>query len=225
MLSQSSTIPKVRSILFDLDGTIIDSRESIIEALNWVLEKNGISSVHELTGELIGPPLIDTIKKITGLDDDIVLDELMAGFKSRYDFSGYKSGKPFHKIKNVIEQLNDSGYDLYVVTNKRLIPTKKIIKYFSLSAYFKDLYSLDLIPNSPFRSKEEMIRRLLDEHNVERKHAIYVGDRLEDYHAARNNGINCLLVGWGYGVGANELIGHELVNTPDDLMTSIKNVN
>ena len=216
---------KIDSIIFDLDGTIIDSQQSIIDSLKWVLKNAGIDPAVNLTRDLIGPPLLDTLIKISGKSDNRLLGELVYGFKARYDSLGYRGGKPFLGVETAIRQLHHMGYKLYVATNKRLVPTHKIMKYFSLDGYFESVYSIDMRMNSPFKNKSQMIESLIADYNIDSSRAIYIGDRIEDQHAACANNIGCFLVGWGYGAEAGELAGYSLVNNPKELSVRVGQLN
>ena len=215
------TSSKINSIIFDLDGTIVDSQQSIIESLRWALKNSGVRPVMDLTTDLIGPPLIETLKKISGQSDELLLRELVESFKSRYDSVGYKSSRPFSGMESALWQLYNMGYELHIATNKRLIAAQNIIKYFSLDKYFKSLYTIDLNCESPFKNKSKMIEGLVRDQSLNPEHTLYIGDRADDYHSARDNNIGCLLVGWGYGVETNELSGLSLVNTPSELHLKI----
>lgn len=212
---------KINSIIFDLDGTIVDSQQSIIESLKWALKNSGVKPVIGLTRDLIGPPLIETLKKISGQSDELLLRELIDSFKSRYDSIGYKNGRPYPGIESAVKQLFSMGYELHIATNKRLVPAQNILKYFSLDRYFKSLYSIDLKINSPFKNKSEIIRGLVVDHKINQMQTLYVGDRADDYHSASANNMGCLLVGWGYGAETNELSGYSLINTPSELHVKI----
>ena len=219
------SLSKIDSIIFDLDGTIIDSQQSIIDSLKWSLKKAGIDPAVNLTRDLIGPPLVDTLIKISRKSDMRLLGELVDGFKARYDSLGYKGGKPFLGMETAIRQLHHIGYKLYVATNKRLVPTQKIMTHFSLGEYFESVYSIDLRMNSPFKNKSQMIESLIADHNMDPSRTIYVGDRIEDHQAACANNIGCFLVGWGYGAEAGELAGYSLVDNPKDLSVRVGQLN
>jgi phosphoglycolate phosphatase-like HAD superfamily hydrolase len=95
------------------------------------------------------------------------------------------------------------------------------MKYFSLGDYFKSLYSIDLNIGSPFQNKTQMIGGLVMDYKIDPDRALYIGDRVDDYHSAIANNMDCLLVGWGYGTATSELYGHSLVDSPSDLYARI----
>jgi phosphoglycolate phosphatase len=188
-----------RSIIFDLDGTLIDSQESILNAIRAALYESGLEAKIPVTKELIGPPLIDTLSKIIEVKNKLILNAVANKFKLHYDAAGYRNSVVYPGIHHLLERLHNQGYVLYLATNKRLIPTKKIVNYLSWGSFFSAVYSIDLNAEKPFKNKGEMISALLRNELIDPNSAIYIGDRDEDYVAAKENCLPCILVGWGYG--------------------------
>lgn len=188
-----------RSVIFDLDGTLIDSQESILNGIRIALNESGLEAKIPVTKELIGPPLIETLSKITAVKDPLTLNAVANKFKQHYDGTGYRDSVAYGGIQHLLESLDSHGYDLYIATNKRLIPTKKIIDYLSWGSLFRATYSINSNDEKSFKNKGEMISELLRNELIDPKSAIYIGDRDEDFEAAKENGLPCILVDWGYG--------------------------
>jgi phosphoglycolate phosphatase len=214
-----------RSIIFDLDGTLIDSQESILNAIRVALYESGLEAKIPVTKELIGPPLVDTLSKITAIKDKAALHVVENAFKRHYDAIGYRESVPYLGIQHLLESLHNLGYLLYVATNKRHVPTKKIVDHLSWSSLFSALYSIDSSVERPYKNKAEMISALLDNELINLKSAIYIGDRDEDYMAAKENGLPCILVDWGYGETFSEHSGDQfIVSDPIELLNIIQKV-
>jgi len=81
-------------ILFDLDGTLIDSAPSILETFAAILEAKGIEPVFPLDNRIIGPPLRGVLQQLLGDDDSFLIPELSEDFINRYDTNGYKRSVP-----------------------------------------------------------------------------------------------------------------------------------
>jgi len=188
----------IEHIIFDLDGTLIDSSDSIINCFEEILKFNSIQPIIPINKNIIGPPLLETLKKITGISDVILLKKLCDDFKLSYDEVGYKATVVYAGIINALDYLFNSRAFLYIVTNKRIVPTRKIIHYLSWNHYFKGLYSFDAFDPS-FKSKNEVLRKVIDIHTIPIEKAVYVGDREEDEEAASDCGLNFLGVNWGSG--------------------------
>jgi phosphoglycolate phosphatase len=190
---------KIRTVIFDLDGTLVDSAPAILEGLEYAIKKAGINSALPLTSSLVGPPLRDTLLKLIGDEDGINLDDLITDFKNYYDLEGFKKSKPYPGIEKLLMALRGSGIILYLATNKRLIPTQKIVKYFGWENIFNEIYTIDKFANFPFENKALMIQALLKEKAIDPSNGMYVGDREEDRLASTYNKLPSILVAWGYG--------------------------
>jgi phosphoglycolate phosphatase len=214
-----------RSVIFDLDGTLIDSQESILNTIQLALRQVGVSAQIPMTKELVGPPLNEVISKITGISDKSILNEIGAKFKLNYDLLGYKESIVYPGINKFLFNLHSQGFILHIATNKRSIPTKKILEYFSWSQIFSTVYSIDSREGAPFEGKAEMIFALLKGESISSGSAVYVGDRFEDYEAATINDLRCIVVDWGYGFNNNyQDVGMRCVSNIPSLKRAIESM-
>ena len=186
-----------KNIIFDLDGTLVDSSKGIIETFKYILKENQINPIIKIENSLIGPPLIDALRIITGIEDPNILKRLGENFKTRYDSVGYLKTNFYDEVPKLLEKLYFDGHTLYIATNKREFAAKKIVHYFEWEKYFKNIFSLDSF-NPNLRNKEDLIRNIILQENIESKECYFIGDRLSDQAAARNNYIDFYLADWGY---------------------------
>lgn len=191
-------------ILFDLDGTLIDSAPAILAGIAMLLDYRGIKPACNLTKELIGPPLKETLQLVAGSRRDDLLDILIQDFERYYDESGYRNTVEFPGVTHGLRLLRSKGALLYVVTNKRIAPTLKIIRFLNWSGLFQGVYSRDSFFPSAL-DKSEAISITLFRHSIPVKDAVYVGDREEDYGASLMNKIGFVGVEWGYGCWSHDL--------------------
>ncbi len=189
---------KAKSIIFDLDGTLIDSAPSILAGFDHVLKVNGIEPLVPLTSSVIGPPLVPTLKMLGGVNDGAMLLQMAEQFKDFYDIEACLLSRPYDAVDDGLKRLVDIGFDLHIATNKRYLPTRNILKYQGWSNLFSSVYTLDQ-EGASFKSKSEMIERQLKDFGLSADQAVYVGDRSEDMEAAQNNQLNFVGVSWGYG--------------------------
>jgi phosphoglycolate phosphatase len=186
-------------VLFDLDGTLIDSAPSILETFAAILHAKGIEPVSSLDSRIIGPPLREVLEQLLGTDDPLLIQELSGDFINRYDSAGYKRSVPYDGIEAMLGDLKSMNCKLYVVTNKRIVPTRRIIEHLGWSCHFQDrLYSADAF-EPRLTNKAHTIDRVLREHKIPKQEAIYIGDRSEDQEAAEACSLDFLPVNWGYG--------------------------
>lgn len=184
-------------ILFDLDGTLIDSAPGIIAGFSAALLQNGVSPICELSEELIGPPLDETLRIISGISDLVILNKLADSFKEHYDGAGYKKTLLFEGVNDMLHTLHASGYTLHIATNKRLKPTLLILEYFGWSKIFTSTYALDSA-GPRYTNKIEMLSHQLNEQEISPKTAVYVGDSKGDRIASEKNNLHFIQADWGY---------------------------
>lgn len=188
---------KTTSILFDLDGTLIDSAPSILAGYAAVLQQRGIRPKRPLESSLIGPPLIQTMRAVTGIDNEAVLAELAAEFKAHYDSTGYRDTLVYPGVSDTLRRLVKTGVKLFIVTNKRILPTRRIIEHCGWSDLFVGVYAHDAFEPA-LTSKAEVIAAVLDKHGLNANSAAYVGDRSEDAEAASEHLLKFIWASWGY---------------------------
>jgi phosphoglycolate phosphatase len=188
----------IKSIIFDFDGTLIDSAPSILTGFDYVLKANNIEPLIQLTPSIIGPPLIQTLKMLSGVNDEKKLLKIAEQFKEYYDLEACLLGQPYHDVNDGLKKLVQANFELHIATNKRYVPTRNILKHLAWDNYFASVYTLDK-NEIPFKSKSEMINRQVKDCGLSVDRAIYVGDSAEDLEAAKDNQINFFGVSWGYG--------------------------
>lgn len=185
-------------LIFDLDGTLIDSAPSILSSLVMVLDEAGVAARVPLSSSLIGPPLQETLSTLTGAEDPHVIRTYVESFKRHYDDGGYKQTLAYPGIVELLTALHDGGFALHLATNKRHAPTRLILDYFGWSSLFQSVYALDMYdPRLP--GKGALLKCLLEERAFRPADALYIGDKTEDGLAAEQNGLEFFGVQWGYG--------------------------
>ncbi len=186
-------------VIFDLDGTLIDSSQSILESYQAAFEQVGCHLAQPLTRSIVGPPLDETMAMLAGGSDAVTLDALISAFKAHYDTAGYKKADVFHGIVQLLDELLTAGVPMYVATNKRIAPTRNIICHLGWERYFKGVFALDSFA-SRLGDKAHLISRLLETERLTPASALYVGDRDEDALAAERAQVGFERATWGYGV-------------------------
>lgn len=186
------------AVIFDLDGTLIDSAPGIIAAFGAVLAAHQIVPCVPLNDSLIGPPLAETLTRLTGETDGARLVQLTDGFKAAYDGDGVNATMAYPGVDALLEKLVARQQRLFVATNKRIAPTRAIVERLRWSAYFSSLYALDIY-QPRLADKGTLLARLLMEQNLSPATCIYIGDKHEDGHAADSNDIAFVAAHWGYG--------------------------
>lgn len=184
-----------KAILFDLDGTLTDSGEGIMNCAKLALEHYHlpIPSEAELR-TFVGPPLHESFIRFGVPAEEA--DNAVKIYRSRYIPIGKFENHPYEGIREVLEKLKAAGHSLYVATSKPEAMSVEILEHFDMAQYF------DIICGASFdrsrSSKEDVIAYLLSQcGSYDEK--IMVGDTAFDVIGAKAHGIPTIGVSWGYG--------------------------
>lgn len=184
-----------KAILFDLDGTLTDSGEGIINCASLALRHYGIPVPDRETMRVfVGPPLRDTFFKF-GVPED-KLDEAVEVYRSRYIPIGKFENTPYPGIYDLLARLKAEGHKLYVATSKPEQMSMDILNKFELTPYFDLLAGATL--DGSRDHKADVIAYLLQQTGSDME-AIMVGDTVYDVVGAAAHGIPTVGVSWGYG--------------------------
>ncbi|MFT8719383.1 HAD hydrolase-like protein [Acetobacter sp.] len=185
------------SVLFDLDGTIIDSRMGIIATIRQVLEELGHTPdpSHDLSW-VVGPPLRDLIGEILKHYGDDRCEEAMACYRRLYETGGALRAPVFSGMRETISAIQNAGATLYIATSKPKILARSILERTGLLHHFREVYGAR--PDDSGAEKPELIASVLADHQIEKHHAVMIGDRRFDISGAHANNIRALGVAWGY---------------------------
>ena len=187
-----------KAVIFDLDGTLVDSAPGILSSMRAAMEALGAVPALPLTNSLIGPPLTQTLQLLCPAADQQELQDLLFAFKQHYDAVGYKSSLPFAGVNHMLEALHAAGLPKFIATNKRQIPTRKIVAERRWTEYFEAVYSPDsFLPAA--KNKGDMLTHILGVHRLEPSEVVYVGDRADDAQAANQADVHFFHANWGYG--------------------------
>lgn len=205
-----------KAILFDLDGTLTDSGEGIINCATLALNHFGLPVPDRETMRVfVGPPLDETFMKF-GVPADKT-DEAIAVYRSRYTTIGKFENIPYPGVEKMLQALKANGHKLYVATSKPEKMSIEILEHFDLAKYF-DLICGATLDGS--RSKKADIITYLLEKAGGAEQAIMVGDTSYDVIGAKAHGMPAIGVSWGYGKVADmEAAGAAAIaHTMDELL-------
>lgn len=211
---------KIDSILFDLDGTLTESGIGITRCAAYALEKMGLPVPDDLN-VFIGPPLRETFPKYGVKEEDT--DEAIRIFRSRYTTVGKFENKPYEGVEEMLKQLKDEGYHLYVATSKPEPVAIEILDHFGLSGYFDLIAGASL--DASRESKSDVIAYLLKK--IGDHSCVMVGDTEFDAQGAEAHGIPCIWVKYGYGTekSMKKYRVSAIADSPQGIVEALKNEN
>lgn len=185
-------------LIFDLDGTLIDSRPGIHASLKQTIQQTFPHiNVDSLVFQ-IGPQIRDIMRTVLGQLTELQLDSLETRFRSLYDNFGWKEYSVYTGVIETLKTLTSRAKQLYIVTNKPQLPTRQILTEASLHTFFCEVITPDT-HQPKFRNKASMLYFLLDKHKMSLNQTIYVGDSEEDAISAQICGVDFIGVEYGYG--------------------------
>lgn len=184
-----------KTVLFDLDGTLTDSGEGIINCATLALRHFGLPiPPYEDMRTFVGPPLHDSFVRF-GVPADQT-DEAIRVYRSRYIPTGMFENTPYPGIRELLEKLQAEGYTLYVATSKPEEMSVTILEKFDLARYFRRICGASI--DSSRSTKDAVIAYLLESSGA-KADMVMVGDTKYDILGAKTHGIPAIGVGWGYG--------------------------
>lgn len=206
----------MKTICFDLDGTLTDPKTGITRCIQHALKELGAEVVQE-EGLIwcIGPPLLQSFEKLLATKNDAQL--ALTKYRERFSQVGIFENTIYPDIPETLTALKDCGYRLFVATSKPTVYAVRIIEHFNLSSYFDDVCGSEL--DGTRSDKTALLSWVLERHQIDPARATMVGDRSHDIIGAVNNNMNAIGVLYGYGSKA-ELIdagAKTLCHSPQDI--------
>lgn len=205
-------------ILFDLDGTLTDSKPGIIECIAYALEKENVPYTNQILDKMVGPPFRVSMHDFLGLEMPEI-EKLIGIYRGVYEEYGYKNCKVFEGVEQMLSALKNAGKVLGVATSKPIKFTQMIMRDFDLGKYFD--YVAGASSDASKEAKSDVIQGALENLGVKDKSKVLmVGDRLYDIEGAHMQGIDCAAVLYGYGSKEEfeEYKAEYILAAPDDVV-------
>lgn len=205
-----------KAVLFDLDGTLTDSGEGIINCAQYAFQQMGYPvPPREEMGVFIGPPLWGTFEQF-GIPKERT-DEAVKIFRSRYIPIGKFENTPYEGIRELLEALGTQGWERYVATSKPEVTALEILEHFDLARYFDCICGASIENN--LYEKDQVIAYLLEK-TQPGDLRIMVGDTKYDVIGAAAHNIPTIGVSWGYGKVSEMLEAGAIAiaDTPEELL-------
>jgi len=213
-----------KSLLFDLDGTLTDSQEGIINAVKYALDRLSIQACsQDMLVSFIGPPLRETFTQKLGMTNDDA-EKGVKYYREYYIDKGMYESAVYAGIPDLLQHCKDLGFKLFVATAKPEHYAGTIIEHFGLDSFFTDICGTTL--DATRDNKTAVIGYLLHKHRLHIEKTIMIGDREHDVIGAHHHKVLSIAVGYGYGssMELRDCSPSYLVNTVDDLKKLISTI-
>lgn len=211
--------PKRSVLLFDFDGTLVDSAHGILKYLKWAAEDMGYPEIPEKDlNSFLGPPMQLQLSRYY----NIPVEEaqlIVNRYRSKYEVDGVFDAQVYDGIFDLLNTLTAEGYPLAIATSKPERTARTMLNHFDLAKYFVVITGDDHEGSRPSKALvvTEALRRL-QEANVPLENPLMIGDRYHDVDGAKANGLDVAFVRWGYGIPQEAENADYVLDTPADLL-------
>jgi phosphoglycolate phosphatase len=185
-------------LMFDLDGTLTDSRLGITRCIRHALTEARVvvPPIEELT-RYVGPPLPATFATLVGTSDAEQIETTIASCRRRFEELGMFENSLYPGIAETLMAFEETGHEMSVVTAKPRAYAVGILEHFGIAQLFRGVYGPEL--GARDYSKESLIREARIGASAHAGRAVVIGDRAEDVRGAKSNRLGSVAVTWGYG--------------------------
>jgi len=210
------------AVLFDLDGTIVDSAPGITATLAKTFAAMGlpIPAPAELLA-YVGPPILDAFRERAGFDDATARRALEI-YRPLYREHGVYDATVYPGLPAVLQHIHEAGLPLSLATSKPETPAGMVLDHFGLRPWFDELTgaSDDEVRSAKADVVAEALRRLAAR-RADLSHPVMVGDRSHDVHGAAAHGVPTVFVTWGYGAPEEQAGAVSVVDDTAELLRSL----
>jgi len=188
---------KYSLVLFDFDGTLMDTSSGIFDTMKYVMKtlNQKIDNNCDIN-KFIGPPLNICFSEVMGLEEGLV-DQAMDIYRKRYEEKGQFMAEFYDGIIPLLKWLKTSGTKTGIATLKNKVLAESMANYFDMMGYMDGVFGMKY--NSEKESKAQIIRYALDYFKIDPKDAVLIGDTLLDFYGAREVGLDFIGAGFGFG--------------------------
>ena len=187
----------IRSILFDLDGTLTDPKVGITTCIRHAMDSLALGTTEQSLNWCIGPPLVDSFAVLFDSQDPLLLNEALLLYRERFSSIGLYENELYPDVAEGLAQLTNAGYQLYLATSKPHIYARRILEHFEIDQYFIAIHGSEL--SGARTDKAELIAYIVEQAQLDPQHCVMIGDRQFDIIGAKQNSICSIGVSYGYG--------------------------
>ena len=216
---------KINTVIFDMDGTVLDTLDDLADSVNYVLVKNGMPARRKEEYRLFfGNGIRYAIRCAVPPDcPDDVIDGMLPVFREYYNRHCLDRTRPYSGIPELMKELKKQGYKMAIVSNKIDSAVKELNDRF-----FSEYVSIAVGEKPGIRRKPapDTVLAALEELNASGEEAVYIGDSEVDLQTAGNAGLPCIAVLWGFR--DKKLLEENgaavFADTPEDILSILESL-
>ncbi len=190
---------RYKAVIFDLDGTLLDTIKDIADSFNHVLEKHNYATFAE-----------EDYKYFVGMGIDILVQKIIAAsnlpatdfevlkkeYYNTYNANQANNTKPYHGITSLLKQLNDKNISINVLSNKPHSQALSVVKHYFPDIKFEYIYGKKT--DFPIKPDPKSVNEIIGSLKLEHSEILYIGDTVTDMETAKNAGLTSVGVLWGF---------------------------
>jgi phosphoglycolate phosphatase len=190
-------LKNIQNLIFDLDGTLVDSSQTISASVEFAVSGVGVNSIERTAiKSLIGASLLDIFRKEYGMTDGQAQTAIDL-YRKHYDSLDQAGTFVYDNIPDVLPRLQTAGYRLFIATVKPTRVAEKVLSDLGLRSWFNGVAGSSM--DSKRRDKSSIISHALKKFDLDPLRSMMIGDRKQDITGARENGLRALAVTYGFG--------------------------
>ncbi len=215
-------IMKYKTLIFDLDGTLLNTLDDLASSVNYAMRKCGfcertLDEVRRFIGNGVEVLIRRAVPEGTTEEE---YKETLAVFKEHYKRNSRNKTAPYDGITELLAKLKQNGYNLAIVSNKVDFAVKDL-----RDEFFDGLIDVAIGDSDATRTKPEpdMVYKAIEELGADRNECVYIGDTDVDIETAKNSDMDCISVSWGFRSRA-ELEGYGaqmIADTTEDILSFV----
>ena len=211
----------MKAAIFDLDGTLVNSLEDLMDSTNYAMSKVGVEQINiEQTRQYVGNGADMLVKRALGNENQYKFEEAISIFKEYYKNNMCNKTKPYKNILETLDILNQKGYVCCVVSNKPDFATKDMVKKL-FGNRIKTVIGADTTKR-PKKPAPDGVFLALDSLNISRKNAVYIGDSEVDVATGKNADLPVIGVLWGFRTIADLKGADIIINSPTEIVNAVE---
>lgn len=210
---------RIKGVIFDLDGTLIDSKKDILGAFHYAFNKlNKEKPEDEKLIHTIGSKLEECFLPFLG-NDEVLLKNAANLFREYYEEKYLEKTRPFDNIDEMLKSCAKE-YKLAITTMKKGNYARKIIEAFNWKNYFESVVGAE--EGLKAKPNPDMLLKAVCDLNLKISDVVYIGDTEIDYLMAQNSQVEFIFVSWGYGKLNGKYKNIEICNSPLEIIDILK---
>lgn len=205
----------IKNVIFDLDGTLLDTREGILESVKYAAKVLGYEELpHETLLKFVGPPIQQSLMTFYGCDKETAQKGADI-FRDYYKTEALLKAEPYDGIYELCEKLKSNGIKMSVATYKREDYALTLLRHFDFHKYCDPMHGAD---NNNVLKKEDIVRMCQEEMGANKNECVLIGDTNHDARGAEQAETPFIAVTYGFGYkSAEDVKGYPCIgvaNTP-----------